>query len=684
MNFFKKATGMIVLTLLLVTSLFLNPALVNAEETEETTITILGTTDIHGRIYPHDYATDSEDDDAGFAKIYTLVNQEREKNPNTILIDCGDVIQDNSAELFNDMDVHPMVQAMNTMKYDTWTLGNHEFNFQKSFLEKNINAFNNTVLAANIYKEDGTRFVDPYTIIEKDGVRVAIVGLIPPHIPTWEASSPEHFEGLNFSDPLEESKKVIKELEGKYDILIGALHLGKDAEYGSTGGMDIAQECPEFDVLFLGHAHATLNEEINGVKIIEPGSYGWALAKADIRLVKNEENWEVASIDTANLETKDLSPSQEILDKFEYVHTESVADANKIVGEITKDFIERPDYITGDDEITTIPTSQIQDTAVIDLINEVQTFYAKSDISSAALFNFGSNLKQGDFKKKDVAFIYKYANTLNGVNITGENLKKYMEWSVSYYNTYKDGDVTVSFNPEIRGYNYDMFSGMTYDIDISEEAGNRIKNLLISGEPLDETKVYKLALNNYRLGTLLNNGWVTNEDKYYDSYEELQDSGRIRDLIIKYVQEEKGGKIEPKVDNNWKIIGTDFDKEKQEIVFEKVRNGEIEIPTSEDGRTLNVVALNYDELMAEGKLEAPDSSSDKETTDLSPAEEITKQSTVSEAVESETTTYTVKSGDVLWKIAEKFNTTWKKLADLNNLKNPNLIITGQNLIVPAN
>lgn len=137
-----------------------------------------------------------------------------------------------------------------------------------------------------------------------------------------------------------------------------------------------------------------------------------------------------------------------------------------------------------------MPTSQLVDTSVIDLINEVQMFYAKSEISSAALFNFGSNLTQGDFKKKDVAFIYKYPNTLVGVNIKGENLLKYMEWSMSYYNTYSEGDVTISFNPKIRGYNYDMFSGVTYNIDVSKPAGQRVCNLLINGQPLDLNKDY--------------------------------------------------------------------------------------------------------------------------------------------------------------------------------------------------
>ncbi len=165
------------------------------------------------------------------------------------------------------------------------------------------------------------------------------------------------------------------------------------------------------------------------------------------------------------------------------------------------------------------------------------------------MFNFGSNLTQGDFKKKDVAFIYKYPNTLVGVNIKGENLLKYMEWSMSYYNTYSEGDVTISFNPKIRGYNYDMFSGVTYNIDVSKPAGQRVCNLLINGQPLDLNKDYKLAVNNYRFGNLMTNGWVSAEDKYFDSYEVMQDTGRIRALIVKYVQEERKGILSPKVDN---------------------------------------------------------------------------------------------------------------------------------------
>jgi len=618
---------------------------------DSTTITILGTADLHGRIYPHDYATDTVDDDTGLAKIATLLKQERAIDPDALLIDCGDTVQDNSAELFNDLPIHPMIEGLNFLNYDVWVIGNHEFNFEKAFLDKNATTFKNTVLSANILKTDGTYYVKPYEVFEVNGVRVAIVGMTPPNITQWEASAPEHFEGLTFPGTVERSKKVIAELEGKYDILIGAFHLGPDGEHGYEGSIAIAEACPEYSVIFAAHAHSKYNEVTNGVHIIEPGPWGWALAKAVIGVEKVGDKWEVADVTTENIETKLVDPDPEVMAKFKFVHDQSVADANLIVGEITADFIAFPDYITGETEITTMPTSQLVDTSVIDLINEVQMFYTEADVSSAALFNFGSNLQKGPFKKKDVAFIYKYPNTLVGTNITGANLKKYMEWSASYYNSWKDGDVTISFNPDIRGYNYDMFSGMTYEVNLSKPAGERVENISVLGLPLIDDHIYRLSLNNYRFGTLLGLGLVTMDDRYYDSYEVIQDAGRIRAMIVKYVQDEKGGALAPSVDNNWKITGVNLESPLKEVIFDMVRKGELSIPTSEDGRTLNVKPLNVYELIDEGILKV--------------------------------STYVVKPGETLWEIAGKYNLTWEELDKMNNLENPRLIFSGQSILVPA-
>lgn len=646
MKFNRKA-----LSLVMVLAMLLNGFAMMSFAAEEKTVTILQTSDLHGRIYAHDYATDSSDSDAGIAKIYTLVKKERALDPDLLLIDTGDTVQDNSAELFNGQAVHPMIEALNFMKYDAWVLGNHEFNFELDFLKKNVEAFNGDVLSANIYKKGtNTRWQAPYQIYNVDGVRVAIIGLIPPHIPLWEASSPSHFEGLEFKGTLEEAQKAVEELEGKYDVLIGAFHLGVEGEHGYIGAGEIAEKIPAFDAIFTGHAHAKVNEDVNGVHIIEPGKYGWALGKVSITVEKSDSGYDVKSVVAENLETKALEQAEEIVEKFAYVHEQSVKDANTVVGTISEDFIARPDFITGDDVITTMPTSQLVDTSVIDLINEVQMHYTKADVSSAALFNFGSNLKEGDFKKKDVAFIYKYPNTLMGVNITGENLVKYMEWSASYYNTVETGDVTVSFNPEVRGYNYDMFSGLEYVVDVTKDAGNRIEDLRMNGKPLEMNKVYKLAVNNYRFGTLINLGLVTSDDQYYSSYEEMQDAGRIRDLIIKYTQEVKKGALNPTIDNNWVLEGIDLNSKITDKIFPLVVAGDIVIPTSEDGRTKNIESINVFDLIEDGKLQLQK--------------------------------YTVKSGDLLWKISQKHGTTWQDAAMLNGLENPNVLMPGQTLVMP--
>lgn len=583
-----------------------NPDLIYAGDTLEIpddsiNITILGTADLHGRIYAYEYAIDSVDKDAGLLKIQTLVKEERANNDNIILMDMGDLTQDNSAELFNDDPVHSMIAAVNYMDYDLWTIGNHQFNFEKSFTDNCIETFEGTALAANIYKEDGTRYVEPYKIFDFEGVKVAVVGLMPPHIEVWEAAAPSHFEGLTFTGTVEEAKKVVKELEGKYDVLIGSFHLGEDGEHGYEGAVAVAEACPEFDVIFMAHAHSKVNDkEVNGVKLIEPGKYGWALAKADISVIKVNDEWAIKSIETSNLETYTVEEDVEMAAAFKYVHDISIADANTIVGEVTADFIERVDFITGESKVTTMPTSQVEDTALIDLINEVQMFYTEADIASAATFTNNMNLVAGDFKKKDVAYIYKYPNTLMGVNITGENLKKYMEWSASYFNTYNPGDLTISFNENIRGYNYDMFAGVDYVIDISEKAGSRIKNLTLNGVEIVDDQVYKLAVNNYRFGTLMGLELVTVDDKYYDSYTEMQDAGRIRDLIIKYIVEEKAGLATPNLVKNWEITGTNFNQPLKDEVYQMIIDGVITIPTSEDGRTPNVKAVNIGDLIEDG------------------------------------------------------------------------------------
>lgn len=680
-----------VLLFITVLTLFF-PINIMANSADRKVITILSTADLHGRIFPYNYLRGTEAIGTGAASASYIINREREVSPNLILLDTGDTIQGEIMHIFKDDYIHPMVKVLNIMETDVWTLGNHEFNYGLDILNSAMDNFSGDVVVANIYTYDGDRWLKPYKIFDIDGIKVAIVGMITPNVPIWEAANPHHFEGLIFTDPLEEAKKVINELEGKADIIVGNFHIGLDTQLTETDGVSvIAENVQGFDVIFAAHSHALFDDvKINGTRVIAPGHRGSHVARADIELKYINNEWVVADTSTRNIPTKNANLDNNVIIKeLEYTHIKSLEEVNRVVGYATDNFVNGVDYITGSNySVTTIPRALLEETALINFINEVQMFYADADISSTALFSFNSNIFKGDFKNRDIFNIYRFDNTLFGVYITGENLIDYLEWSVSYYNTFRPGDVTISFNPNIRSFYYDIFSGINYKIDISKEPGQRIVNPTINGSPIDLDKNYRLAVNNYRLGTLISNGWVTLEDVYYDSSLAYSTGGQIRDLIAQYIIYELDGVLEPQINNNWSIIGADIDPFIQDKVFDLIRNGIIDIPRSSDKRTINAASINYYDLLEQGFIfEAGNneklSEEDVRLFDTNDAEEEGRQGKTNEDI-GKLEVYIVQNGDTLWAISNRFNTTYLFLAEYNQISNPNLIFPGQEIKIPQN
>lgn len=571
-----------------------------AGQREQVQITILETSDFHGTIAPWDYATDSSYD-GGMAKAFSVIKQERAKDKDLILVDCGDTLQDNMIQEFRFDDIHPMIKAMNFMEYDAWELGNHEFNFEFESLLKAIDASKATVLGGNIYKQDGTRFVQPYIIKNVKGVRVAIFGIEAPHINRWEASNPEHFNYMTFTTPMEETGKILDELEGKADVIVGLVHYGEDGEYSTDGMKAVAEKYGDrVDAFLIGHAHSTLSETLeNGCILLEPGSKGIGVAKLTVTLERlvSGGKWKVVdkSGEILPVAKAKVEPDPELSKLMQYVHDKSREMANTVVGQVGADFLPSLNW----KNLPGIPTAVIQDTAMMDLINKIQMEATGADVSLAALFDSSSNLPKGDFRKRDGVKIYKYDNTLMAVRITGKQLKAIMEQQAgNFFNQYTPGDVTISFSPKIRLYNYDMFAGVDYDIDISQPAGQRIVNVVYKGAPLHDAQVLVLALNNYRYGGLSSAGMISDkpDDLVYNT------GLAIRDLISDYVT--KMGTIMPECDDNWHIIGAALNDPDAELIYQMVREGALAIPVSEDGRTPNVAALNANDLRAQGKIPA--------------------------------------------------------------------------------
>ena len=196
------------------------------QEKETMDLQILATSDLHGKFDPWDYALNEESKSGSMAQIATAVKELRTEN--TLLVDAGDTIQDNSADLFFDEEIHPMVLAMNEMKYDVWVTGNHVYNFGGDVLKKIISQQKAAVLTGNVKDAEGNPLADGYTIIEKNGVKIGVIGMVTPNITRWDSAN---LEGWTVTDPVEETKKIISEIKDQTDVLIAVMHMDMNNEY---------------------------------------------------------------------------------------------------------------------------------------------------------------------------------------------------------------------------------------------------------------------------------------------------------------------------------------------------------------------------------------------------------------------------------------------------------------------
>lgn len=683
---FKRKTKIISLVL----SLFMLVGIVfpsmSFTEAEKVNITILGTTDMHANIFNWSYEDGAETDDIGMAKIYTIVEEVRKENPNTLLIDNGDTIQGTilSDDLYNTRKElkHPVIDVMNFMKYDSMTLGNHEFNFGVDMIKKIEKEANFPILAANAkYDKDNSYLVKPYTVAEVAGIKVGILGLTNPNIPRWDGPKVTELKFENMADAAE---KHIKELKEKSDIIIATAHAGFEEEYGKDGAKEMIERCPEIAALLVGHGHITVKEKFGNTVIGGARDAARQVVRFDLSLKKDNNKWTVEDNKVEIIDVKDYKASEELKKYAMEYHKKTLDFLIDVIGIATADLVP-PSEIKG------IPEAQIRDTAVIDLINEVQLKATGADIAAAALFQSKSNIKAGNITYASIFDIYKYPNTLIGIEINGKELKNYMEWSAKYYNTFKPGDVNISFNPDIRGYNYDMFQGIDYKIDISKPEGQRIVDLKFKGRAVTDTDKFKLALNNYRYGGLKNMEIISGEP-YFES-----DPKSLRSYIADYIREK--GEISPETDNNWEIIGADFidpyneytiEKSKlRDYIIKEINNGNIVIPSSEDGRSYNVKSINTQDLIKDGLI-PKEFIADKTVKEVKPEQKPVlnpepvkePQAEIKLVPVQKENKYTVKSGDVLWKIGRRFGKTWEELAKFNSLKNPHLIYPGQIINIP--
>ncbi len=520
--------------------------------TQIDTLFILQTTDVHGNLYPYDYFKD-EPAERGLAKVYTRVAEYRDLYENVILVDSGDMIQGTPLTYyFNKIEtdiIHPMILAMNRMKYDAFAVGNHEIEQGVPIYNRTEKESNFPWLSANSFLKDGSTFFKPYTIIEKGGYKIGIIGLTTPGIPMWidEALYP----GITWKDMVETAKIFVTELRSEVDILIGIFHSGFDEEEGAykcklmglpidnASGL-VAKNVSGFDVIFGGHSHHIKPKEkrtiTNPEETLQIISGCWArnIGVAKLIIETNDKHCRIIEKSGWVESIKDKAPSNEILEITKDYH-------NKVLKYIRTDIGITKDTLSG-------KYSRIKDTPLVDLINKAQLEYSNAEISFAACFNSKLNIHPGKIKIKDIYSLYEYENFLYMIEMTGRQIKDYLEYSARYF--IWDGENILS-DPEIAGYNYDMAEGISYRIDVSEDIGNRIKdmNLTETCKPIDINRIYKVALNSYRGnggGGHLAAAKAENAPVIFKSNIEM------RSIIIEYIS--KIGTIKTEVNNNWEII----------------------------------------------------------------------------------------------------------------------------------
>ena len=272
---------------------------------------ILATSDTHGKFDPWDYAANKADASGSVAQQATAIKENRTKT--TLVVDAGDTIQANSAELFLNDDVHPMIAAQNAIGYDVYVTGNHEYNYGMATLEKVLSQQKAKVLTGNVYSPEGKPLADGYTIIKKGGVKIGVIGMVTPNITRWDA---KNLEGWTVTNPVDESRKIIDKIKNDVDVIIGVMHMDVDNEYGvyGSGVTDLANACPEFDVIVGGHGHRSIpNMMINNVLVVENKNAGATLSEIHVYLERQlDGKWKVVNRTSENLQIKEYEPDPEL------------------------------------------------------------------------------------------------------------------------------------------------------------------------------------------------------------------------------------------------------------------------------------------------------------------------------------------------------------------------------------
>ncbi len=525
----------------------------SSEGPDTATLVLMGTTDVHGWLLPWNYEADEPTDQA-LALLAPLVDSIRAANPGrTILVDSGDLLQGSIlAAAYTPLaegEEHPVITAMNLLRYDAAAIGNHEFNFGIEHLNRSIAGARFPFLSANVVNAGSGQPAYPeFVIVPLElagaGIRVGITAVLPPGVAVWDR---DHVEGrLHFPDMVESLTRVVPRMREKgADLVVVAAHSSFEGTSYDWEGLglarenrmaDAAREVEGIDVVFLGHSHREVADTtINGVLFVQGGARASSLGVATVEVTRDGGGWKVTS-KRGHLLRPDPERSHARMEAaLREPHERALAMVNRVIGEAVGPF--------------PAENARIQDGALLDFVNEVQRQVTGAQLSAAAAFSLTAGIPEGEITVGRLARLYPYDNNLlRMVEISGAELRAYLEHSAHYFLPCEDGTCPQLVNPEWPGYNFDVVSGVEYTLDLRRPVGARVVQLDFRGSPVRDDQRFTLALNNYRQAGGGGFPAVADAPVLYEGAES------IRDLLIREI--EARGTLDPTDFHtpNWRIL----------------------------------------------------------------------------------------------------------------------------------
>ncbi len=532
------------IVLALFIALFTLSAFAQSPAEKSVTLTFIETSDIHGAIYPYDFVN-AKPMATSLAQVAALVAEERAANPNVVLLDNGDSLQGQPTVYYYNFEKtngpHIWSQALNFLQYDAISVGNHDIEAGHAVYDKLYEETQAAVITANAVKPDGTPYFAPYTVVNKGGVKVAILGLVSPKIPDW--LPPQFWTGMEFEDMVESAKKWVKVIQEKEkpDVLVGLFHAGVDYTYGNVtadskfnenASQIVAQRVPGFDLIFVGHDHSGWDgmgwdpaakkkvevKDSNGKTVY---IYGALNAARKVPVVNLMLDWNEAT------RSWDKRVRGGLVDVGQYKADPAFTAKFQAGFDDIKKWVDRP--IGKMDGVITTRESMFGDSAFVDLIHRIQLDLSRdpsiglvpADISFVAPLSADAKIPtsaDGTLYVRDMFNLYVYENFLYTMTMTGKQVKDFLEYSYKFWfeTMPNEGNHIINFQKDKEGklvldarsnmpltatryYNYDSAAGINYFVDISKPAGQRVEITSMSnGSIFNPDETYVVAINSYR------------------------------------------------------------------------------------------------------------------------------------------------------------------------------------------